>query len=359
MARVLLLGAFGQGNPGDEALLRAFRDGLAPHEVVVASSDPQTTSREHGCPATSSRDPRAVLGALTRADAVVVGGGTIFKTLHPATGRHPRSLLRRTRAVIAAAHMLRRPVALAGVGAGSLPDRAARRLAVSSAQAADLLLLRDEESAEVLRGAGLPRAPRVGADAAWRLFEGPGLASRGRSGVRPDRVVVALSAHAGGEDLADSLSAGLAALVERGCAVQLQPWQVGPGQSDTTLAAAVARRLQVEVLSPPDDLEDARRVFSDAGLVVTLRFHGLVAAGAAGVPALAVAHEPKLAGLARRLGQPTVDAGALARQLGPAMTAALEGAAPPSPAAVAAQVAAATEDFGRVRELVSHAERRR
>src|SRR3954462_13501623 len=54
---------------------------------------------------------------------------------------------------------------------------------------------------------------------------------------------------------------------------------------------------------------DARARFADASLVVALRFHAIPAAAAAGTPVLAFAHEPKLEGAARRLGQPTVAAG--------------------------------------------------
>ena len=48
MSTVLLVGAFGQGNPGDEALCAAFCAALADHDVVVASSDPVDTASRHG-----------------------------------------------------------------------------------------------------------------------------------------------------------------------------------------------------------------------------------------------------------------------------------------------------------------------
>jgi polysaccharide pyruvyl transferase WcaK-like protein len=50
MAAVLLAGAFGQRNPGDEALLRAFVEGLPDHALVATSVDPSTPR-----PATGSR----------------------------------------------------------------------------------------------------------------------------------------------------------------------------------------------------------------------------------------------------------------------------------------------------------------
>jgi hypothetical protein len=45
--RVFLAGAFGQGNPGDEALLAAFTGGIGDHDAVVVSADPAATSALH------------------------------------------------------------------------------------------------------------------------------------------------------------------------------------------------------------------------------------------------------------------------------------------------------------------------
>ena len=56
MAAVLLAGAFGQRNPGDEALLRAFVEGLPDHALVATSVDPVHTESRHGIEAIQSRD---------------------------------------------------------------------------------------------------------------------------------------------------------------------------------------------------------------------------------------------------------------------------------------------------------------
>src|SRR6187402_1444771 len=124
MVSVLLVGAFGQGNPGDEALCAAFVRALAGDEVVVASSDPDATSRRHGVRAIADR-PTVVARELRRCDAVVVGGGTVFKTLHRSTGRGATSLLRNACLLSSAAKATGRHVAFVGVGAGDLRGRLA------------------------------------------------------------------------------------------------------------------------------------------------------------------------------------------------------------------------------------------
>jgi polysaccharide pyruvyl transferase WcaK-like protein len=169
-----------------------------------------------------------------------------------------------------------------------------------------------------------------------------------------DAVIVALSHLAGGDDLGARLAEALEPVAaER--ELHLQPWQTDIGHGgDEALAADVAQRLgdRATVVAPPKDLLDARERFADAGLVVALRFHAIPAAAAAGTPVLAVAHEPKLAGAARRLGQPTVPAGAAPDRLSGAVLDALDAPAPDA-AAVAAERGRAEEGFRLLRVLLA------
>jgi polysaccharide pyruvyl transferase CsaB len=346
-ARVFLVGAFGQGNPGDEALLAAFAEGLRDHTPLVASSDPAATTAEHGLPAVGRDDIARVVRLIARADAVVVAGGTVFKALHPSCGRPPLALLRRTAALAAMTRALRKPLALVGVGAAALEGARARRLARAIVHSADLLILRDDESAGHLAAIGAPTPFRVGADPAWILLPDPGEAAAPHSGP----VVVALSHLAGGADLAERLSAGLEPIVDAGIPVRLDPWQP---EGDTELAHAVATRLdgRAVVADGPTDIAAAREAMAGARLVLAQRFHSLVTAASAGVPALAVAHEPKLAGLARRLDQPTLTADAPPEQFAAAVLGALD-SAPASAAAVRRERAAAEDGFRLLRVLLA------
>jgi len=367
-AHVLLAGAFGQGNPGDEALLRSFAQALPGAALTATSSAPAATAGEHGIAAVARHDAAAVLSAVRAADAVVFAGGTVFKRLHPACGRRPLALLARAAAMAVAAKAMRRPLALVGVGAGDLDGRAARQLARVIVHAADLLILRDDESAARLAAAGAPAPVRVGADPSWTLdLPGP------HRGGRPDGpVVLALSHLAGGGDLADRLAAALAPLAGAGVPLALQPWD--RGGADAALAHAVAVRLEagadrasragagrldparrlesVVVLPPPADLAAACAGFEDARLVVGLRFHALVAAAAVGTPFVAFVHEPKLAAAARRLGQPRVSAEAPPAALTAAVVAAL-GAPAAAPEAVRRERERAEAGFRLLRVLLA------
>ena len=87
---------------------------------------------------------------------------------------------------------------------------------------------------------------------------------------------------------------------------------------------------------------------------MALRFHALVAAAAAGVPAIAYAHEAKLAGLGARLGQPVVRPAGTVDAVGSAMLAAIEdGIAPAPPRAIERERERAAAGMTLVRLLLS------
>ena len=305
MPTVLLVGAFGQGNPGDEALCSAFLAALSDDDVVVASSDPASTARRHGVRAIANT-PWSVARQLRRCDAVVVGGGTVFKTLRPSTGRRPTALLRNACLLTTAARATGKRVAMVGVGAGDLRGKTARSLVRWLVRHVDLLVLRDEESASALSDVGAPAPFWIGADPAWsarpRLVD-----ERGHAADRRPSVTVALSHHAGDERLFTNLAAAIAPLC-RDHDVRLQPWQTGSGSDDLAIARRLGDRLGggARIIDPPTDLDAATAAYATDRLVIALRFHALVAAGQAGTRMLAVSHEPKLAGISRRLRQVSV-----------------------------------------------------
>ncbi len=363
MSRILLVGALGQANPGDDALLDAFVDGLAGHDLVVATPGP--------APAGTTAVPATAAGVgvgLRHADAVVVTGGTVLKSLHPAAGRHHLGLLVRTRLLQLACTSRGIPLALAGVGAGELRSRSARRLAARIARSADLLVLRDEESAGILEACGVPGPFRIGADPAWSLLRdrvaapsdagSSGFGSSGAGRAPAGRGLLVAVSHLAGpraDDVVVLLEAACRAAVDAGHQVHLQPWQPG---ADEDLARAVVLRMadpRASVLPRPVDLDEAVATSGAHAGVLALRFHAAVAAAAAGVPTLSVAHEPKLAGLARRIAQPTVPATAVPAVVRAAVDALLDPdrSRPPSRAALAEQVRLADQDLRLLRVVVS------
>jgi polysaccharide pyruvyl transferase WcaK-like protein len=167
---------------------------------------------------------------------------------------------------------------------------------------------------------------------------------------------VALSHLAGDDRLLDDLAGAIAPL--RGDhEIRLQPWQTGGDHRDGVLAERLNARLGgvARILEPPVDLADAAAAFARDRLVIGLRFHALVAAAQAGTRFLAVAHEPKLAGLARRFNQVSVPAHASAAVLAAAVQQALE-TEPPSAIILSEEVARAGNTLDLMRLVLDDGE---
>ncbi|MGH9006508.1 MAG: polysaccharide pyruvyl transferase family protein [Acidimicrobiales bacterium] len=284
-----------------------------------------------------------------RADAVIVGGGTVFKMLDRSTGRRPHSLLANASALVGSASLLGRPVAMVGVGAGRIEGAAATALTKFLVRRSDLLILRDEESAEKLSAAGAAGPFRVGADPAWTLLGPPEAAGPSRA----PRVLVVPSreaaARVGGPGrLLRLLAATIERLRANGLEVALQPWQLDADgiDDDRAIVEDLCGRLGIPdaVMPAPGSLPDAVESIRGFGAVLCLRFHSLVASAAAGTPAVAVAHEPKLAGLARRLGQRAVPPDVSPEELTRALIEGID-APGPAPAIVKEEIDRAEEGF--------------
>lgn len=346
MPVALIAGAFGQGNPGDEALLDAHLRVVhaAGWDAVITASEPRLIAHR---PQAEMIAPRgwAAASACRRADAVLVGGGTVFGRLHPSTGRAPGDLLRRTAALTAATRAFGHPIVLSGVGAAPVVTAQERALVRGIVRASDMLVLRDEESADVLRAAGAPPPFRVGADPAWTVVE-PITELRRDTGVL--LIMSHLATHRG---LIGWLAAAIGHLAGD-TTVAIAPWQRrGP---DVALTDVLARRLagRAHVVDAPCDMTDGVALASTATVAVCLRFHGAMASALARTPFVAVGHEPKLQALARRLGAPCVAPGCSPIEMARAVHRARE-RGPASRRAIDAERRRAFESMGLVRLVLS------
>ena len=169
---------------------RATRRSCAPSctRSPAAPSWPRASTRRPprpttACVAVGRDDRRAVARALARRRRRRHRGRHRLQGAAPdqRAPRRWRCCARPLRVADGATRAMRKPLALVGVGAGALPGRSARTLTRAIVRRADLLVLRDEESAGVLADAGAPTPFRVGADAAWTT------ARRARAAERPGR----------------------------------------------------------------------------------------------------------------------------------------------------------------------------
>lgn len=311
---VLVVGLREPNDPGEEARLAAVLETFGTEHIIAVSPTPVTTAQTFGCRAVAPSLP-AVGAAVRDAAGVIVAGGTVF-------GHSPRqqattwtTRLGGLAAMARLASVRGIPFALLGVGAGDLRGPRERRLARYLVKCADLMILRDVESAAILAAAGASTPFRVGADPAWSLVTAPRLRPVG------GEAVLVLVSHVAPRGVTTQLTEALRPVTASGCPVHLQPWENTSVRSSEHLAHEIGDRLDgdVRVVAPTASLQDSVARMARYRLVVAPRVGAVLAAAAAGVAVVAVAHEPGVAALAQRLGQRSIPGHASAGVLTRAM----------------------------------------
>jgi polysaccharide pyruvyl transferase WcaK-like protein len=348
VSQVLLAGDLSVRDPGDDALVSAFGRGLPEHELVLLTSGPSAERNHRGHSVVSLRDRSRALSALRRAQILILGDGALHGAQRPGRGG---DRIREGLRLGMVAKALGRRVALLGVGAGALERGADQTRASRLVRLADLLILRDPITADVLAAAGAPGPFRVAADPVWCGIDTHVAPDRGRDGVT---VILDADTLVRAPAIAGRLAAAADRLAAGGLRVRLAPWRVGlTGTDDLDLARTVAAGMgaHARVLLPPADLAEAQAEAARARVVLGLRRQALIVAAGAGTPAVALAEDHETASLARRLGQVSLPAEAAPDVIATAVSVAT-GHRPPGPEAVAHERGAAHEAFRLLRLLL-------
>lgn len=313
--RIALCGWFGSDNLGDELILQALIRSIRARgaDPVVISIDPAATSRDHGVASIAHRSPiqsMALRRALNDCDAMVIAGGLIQSETSPWNLPFHASRL------LAAPH--RCLTAALGLGVGQVHGPLGRSLARSSLRRLGRIVVRDADSARRLRSLGLDQVG-VGADPVMALKPEPVepadtmcviLRPPNRRGLRTAASKAERSKPSGAEF--DCMARAIdAAATATGLAVRFVAFQAS---RDGPLHTEIAGRLEAptEVVAPTADT-----VIAEVGrsrVVITMRYHGAVAALLHGRSAILLDSSPKMGSLAGEGHQwaPLLDPGRLA-----------------------------------------------
>lgn len=306
--RVLVASWLGSTNLGDELLFRALLADLTRlgATVIAISTDPGATERRHGVTAVRDRDLVGIRSVAATADLLVFGGGGLLQDQTSAVNL-PYHLSR-----IALARSVRTPVVGVGLGVGPLDAAMSRALV----RAAFLprggepipVTVRDEESQALLDEVGVRSS--LAADLAFGLPPAPEVEVRDALAVclRPwastGRLPVGRSWEKGLDpEHAAAMAHQLDLVVERADVdvdfVAFQPDRDGVAHH---LVADRMRHTNRVSFSLPV-VEDVVDHLAGARAVLSMRYHGGVAATLGGRPSLLIGYSPKVASLARELGE--------------------------------------------------------
>jgi polysaccharide pyruvyl transferase CsaB len=165
LANLLMSGYFGSGNIGDDAILLGLVQGLGntQHNVEVLSGSPEETNRLYGLRASHRREMDQVKDAMDRCDALVFPGGSIFQDVTSVGSvKYYADLVKLAKAK-------KKRVILLGQGVGPLTSFFGKRMAANAFNMADVIAVRDPQSAATLKELGVKLQPRITADSAFLL----------------------------------------------------------------------------------------------------------------------------------------------------------------------------------------------
>lgn len=322
---ILIAGYYGFENVGDEAILSAiladFRRQRKDLDFIVISSDPERTQSEHGVRAVNWKDIKALLEVAHACDLVVLGGGGIFqdywglpKDMH-LTQYHWGITYYTSIAYLA--RLYEKPLMIYAVGVGPLLSEEGRYWTRQAFELADAATVRDPESLALLKSLGVSAKtvqvkPDPGLSLTPKAKDASDIfASAGVDLHELSVLGVCLRNWTEGEESTawkQELAAALDHFLEKyNAQVVFIPFQIVEHELENDHAVAlevmdlmtVKERVHAIPVTHPPDVTAG--LISRCHALVGMRLHSLVFASGAGVPAVALAYDPKVHNFMRSL----------------------------------------------------------
>ncbi len=306
---VLICGAYGKGNAGDDSILDAIIGQMRHIDpdlpLYVLTRTPKETKIRYRIGAVYTFNAPRFLWIMGRTKLYINGGGSLIQDV-----TSTRSL-RYYLLSIHCAKATGNRVLMYGCGIGPVTRPAnVRRAARVIDRYVDAVTLREETSREELRRMGVARPEiRVTADPALLLRPAPDERVEGwfhRHGLDPagDYVMYFLRPWPGFDGKAAAFAAAAREIAGRRGARPIF-MALEPGR-DMDACRAVARAVggeEAPVLPVPTDGELIVGILGRVRAVVSMRLHALIFAAAAGTPVVGAVYDPKVQAFLDYLGQ--------------------------------------------------------
>jgi len=303
MKKVVLSGYYGFNNIGDEAVLASIIQSLQKEipdiSITVLSNEPMKTEKQYGVKAVNRWRLEQIIAVLKDCDLFISGGGSLLQDV---TGN--KSILYYL-ALIYLARMLKKPVMIYAQGIGPVKKPWARKLMGRILNKVDLITVRDEISREDLTAAGVTRPPlvvTVDPVMAWEEPRGRKLPESLQSLNWDEEKFIGISLrHWQGLNTTE-LAELCDHLVRQKFQVIFLPFHF-PG--DISVCRDVAKLMKEESYLVKDNLSAAEMmdVVGKMHLVIGMRLHALIMAGAQGVPFVSISYDPKVERYAKLMDQ--------------------------------------------------------
>lgn len=297
--RVALTGWFGSDNLGDELILQSLITSLRVRDIqpVVISIQQRHRQISKDVPTVVHRsftDHRKLVRVLRAVDAMIIAGGVVQNETSPWNIPFHASRLW-------AANMARCPFSAIGMGAGLIRGNISRSIMRRALQPADMLVVRDANSARLLQQWDLQNV-KIGADPVFGLKTETTTTSDTMCVIlrRPNHRGLKTAAAKSRVSLPEEMLDRWSKAIDRAASITgLTPKFVAfQASRDHILHHHVADRLNVSARLAKPTLDTVLHEVASSRLVVTMRYHGAVAALLHNRPSILLGYSPKMASLA-------------------------------------------------------------
>ena len=305
---VLICGAYGKGNAGDEAILKAILRQLQHIDpdmpICVLSHNPKSTRLTHHVGAAYVFNPFSFLRVMRRSKLYISGGGSLIQN-QTSTRSLNYYLLS-----IRLAKLTGNRVLMYGCGIGPVNGETSRKRAARVIDRnVDAITLREDLSAEELRAMGVTK-PKIYVTADPALLLEPGLEGAVDGFLLGNNMDpagrYALFVLRDWPGFAEKKQAFMesAKYVKETYGLTPVFFALEPGR-DLPPSREVAAELPFEcpMLSAPSDEKLIIGMMKKMQVVVSMRLHALIFASSVAAPLVAVSYDPKVTGFMHYIGQ--------------------------------------------------------
>jgi len=306
-----ILGYYGFGNAGDEAVLDGILTALNAAaakkgieiKITVLSSDPETTRKSHNVDAAGRSSLKSILSVLRKTDVFILGGGSLFQDT---TGRGLSVLYYAGISIMA--KILCKKVIFYAQGVGPLKRSINRALTAISARSTDLLSVRDSASLLLLSNLHVnAHSIHLTSDPAFALLpDRDSFSYLEALGKLPDKPILGVMMRDWpgiGDVLGEIAQACEMLAKECGLSIVLVPMQKS---HDMEVCKRLSHILKTESIIIDEDLSPTGMIalFERFSLVLGMRLHALIFAAIAGAPMLGIGYDPKINAFLAQIGMP-------------------------------------------------------
>lgn len=314
MKKVFIVGAYGQNNLGDEALLEVFMQQFVGAEITVNSAQPELTAKRYGVKAVGTYwnwPPRFTrLRTMWNADVIVFGGGSLLKEVEGG-GVARMMYFARILLMLLFARLAGKQTAMLGNGMGPINYPLYKALTRLATQLTDVICVRDNECRDLLVSIGVNRPIHVTADAvfSWNVTVSNSIINLPFPEGTP--FVVVVPRYSLTEAQRKEIALACDHLVENHkVKILMMPFQTDYQQhfDDEEVSWSIQsmmRNTNSVHVWVTDNPAVAMTVIGKAQLVFSVRLHALIFAAIQNVPPVAISYDVKVGSFMAELGQST------------------------------------------------------